>query len=84
MRELHESTCDYIIPFYYRAQKFINITATLLYKGVFDYDQACVKIRTELYHLHNQILQHLLPLERKMARFRGQIDMANKVLVILP
>ena len=81
MRELHEPTCDYIIPFYYRAQRYINITATLLHKGVLDYDQACVKIRTELYSLHNKIFHHLLPLERKMARFTHQVQIAAQVLV---
>lgn len=83
MRELHESTCNYIIPLYCHAQKYINVTAMLLYKGALDYDQACVKIRTELYHLHNQIFQHLLPLERKLARFRGQIEMSTQVLLVV-
>ena len=81
MLDLHLSTCDFIIPFYHRAQRYINITASLLKQGILDYDQALCKIRTEIYGLHDQIYRILLPLERKISRFTAQIDLADKVVL---
>ena len=83
MLDLHLPTCEFIVPFYHRAQRYINITASLLKQGVLDYNQAVCKIRTELYGLHNQIYQLLLPLERRIARFNTQIDLATEVFRIL-
>ena len=79
MRELHESTCEYIIGFYDRAQRYLSITCPLVSKGLLSYEDAVYNTRTELYTLYDQVYHLILPLNRKLARFRSQIDNCSKV-----
>ena len=79
MRELHESTCDFIIGFYDRAQRYLSITFPLIAKGLLSYDDAVYNTRTELYTLYDQVYHLILPLARKIARFKSQIDIATEV-----
>ena len=79
MRELHETTCEFIISFYHHAQRYINITASLLSQGILDHEQAVCRVRGELYKLHDQILKLVSPLERRITRFRHQIQIADQV-----
>ena len=78
MLELHESTCDYVIPFYERAQRYMNLSISLLKQGFLKRDETLTKIRIELYGLYNHILQLLLPLERRLGRFDSQIRLHNQ------
>ena len=79
MLELHRSTCDFIVPFYTRAQRYIAITTSLMKQGLIEPDMALVKIRTEIYGLHNQIFQLSLALDRKISRLGDQVTIAEKV-----
>lgn len=81
MHEIHQPTSDFILPFYYRASRYIEITCTLLSKGLIDFSEAICKIRTELYALHAQVYHLVLPLDRKISRFNHQIEMSSKVSV---
>ena len=79
MLDLHQPTSDFILPFYYRAQRYQEIAYSLLSKGLIEYSDAICKIRAELYALHAQIYSLLLPLERKIARFNYQINVSKQV-----
>ena len=83
MLELHESTCDFAIIFYQHAERYIHLTASLLKQGLLDRSRAIKNTHHELQLLHNQILHQLLPLERRLARFDGQIKAAEKNEIVL-
>ena len=83
MRELHETTCKFIIGFYDRAQRYLSITYSLITKGLLSYDDAVYNTRTELYTLYDQVYHLILPLNRKLARFRSQIETCSKVSGII-
>ena len=79
MLELHYPTNDFLVAFYDRAARYYSITTSLLSQGFLSYDEALMKIRLEIYGLHNQIYKLLLPLERRLSRFNVQIDRSLKV-----
>ena len=80
MLELHLPTNDFLVAFYERASRYYSLTVDLLSKGCLDYENAIVKIRMEIYGLHNQIYKLLLPLIRRLTRFDLQISRALEVI----
>ena len=79
MLELHYPTNDFLVAFYDRAMRYYSVTVSLLSQGLLSYEDALVKIRMEIYGLHNQIYKLLLPLNRRLSRFDSQIDRSLKV-----
>ena len=79
MLELHIPTNEFIVAFYDRASRYYTLTASLMSQGHLDFESALVKIRMEIYGLHNQIYKLLRPLIRRLARFDAQVDRCLKV-----
>ena len=79
MHDLHIPTSEFIEGFYARANRYMSITYSLLSKGLLDHEDAIAKIRFEIYALHHQIHDLVLPLERKLARFERQIELSRQV-----
>ena len=79
MLDLHAPTSEFIIGFYNRASRYYQVTTSLFSQGYLDYEDALVKVRLEIYGLHNQILKLVKSLTRRLDRFNSQIDSSLQV-----
>ena len=82
MLDLHLPTNDFLVAFYERATRYYSLTASLVSQGHLEYEDALVKIRMEIYGLHNQIWKLLQPLYRRLDRYDLQVKRALQVRFI--